>query len=288
MRRVLITGASGTVGSEVIKAIKALDFPIQIIAGVREITKEQSLYAGHNLQYVKFDYTNFSTFTPALFECDTLFLVRPPQIANVPKYFLPLIEVAKHIGIEHIIFLSVQGVNVNPGIPHYKIEKCIVESKIPYTFLRPAYFMQNFLTTLKSELKLKRRIFLPAGNTKFTLIDVEDIGRVVAKILEKPEKHFNQCYDLTCDEMLNFKEIAEKFSQLLGTTIKYISPNLLNFYITKRWNRLPTRFILVLVLLHYFPRFQKEPTTSTWVSEITQQSPGTFNAFIERNKFQWL
>lgn len=288
MRRVLITGASGTVGSEVIKAIKALDFPIQIIAGVREITKEQSLYADHNLQYVKFDYTNFSTFTPALFECDTLFLVRPPQIANVPKYFLPLIEVAKHIGIEHIIFLSVQGVNVNPGIPHYKIEKCIVESKIPYTFLRPAYFMQNFLTTLKSELKLKRRIFLPAGNTKFTLIDVEDIGRVVAKILEKPEKHFNQCYDLTCDEMLNFKEIAEKFSQLLGTTIKYISPNLLNFYITKRWNRLPTRFILVLVLLHYFPRFQKEPTTSTWVSEITQQSPGTFNAFIERNKFQWL
>ncbi len=288
MRRVLITGASGTVGCEVIKAIKALDLPIQIMAGVREITKEQSLYADHNLQYVNFDYTNFSTFTPALFECDTLFLVRPPQIANVPKYFSPLIEVAKNIGIEHIIFLSVQGVNANPGIPHYKIEKCIVESKIPYTFLRPAYFMQNFLTTLKSELKLKRRIFLPAGNTKFTLIDVEDIGRVVAKILEKPEKHHSQSYDLTCDEMLNFKEIAEKFSQILGTTIKYISPNLLNFYIAKRWNKLPTRFILVLILLHYFPRFQKEPSISPCVSEITHQSPGTLNAFIERNKPQWL
>lgn len=288
MKRVLITGATGTVGCEVIKSIKALDLPIQIMAGVREVTKSQSLYAGHDLQYVKFDFTNFSTFTPALFDCDTLFLIRPPQIANVPKYFFPLIEVAKRTGIQHIVFLSVQGVDENPGIPHHKIEKCIVESKIPYTFLRPAYFMQNFLTTFKSELMLKKRIFLPAGNTRFTLIDVEDIGRVAARVLEKPQKHLNQCYDLTCDEKLSFKEIAEKFSQLLGTTIKYISPNLLHFYINKRWNKLPTRFILVLILLHYFPRFQKEPSISQWVNEITQQAPGTFNAFIEKNKSQWL
>lgn len=288
MRRVLVTGATGTVGCEVIKAIKALDFPIQIKAGVRELTKKQSLFSEHDLQYVKFDYTNFASFTPALFECDTLFLVRPPQIANVPKYFYPLIDVAKKIGIQHIIFVSVQGVEENPGIPHFKIEKCIVDSKIPYTFLRPAYFMQNFLTSLKSELVQKKRIFLPAGNTRFTMIDVEDIGRVTAKVLESPEKYLNKSFDLTCDEKLNFKEIAEKFSKLLGTTIKYISPNLLRFYVTQRWNKLPTRYILVLILLHYFPRFQKEALTSQWVSEITLQPAGTFSAFLERNKSQWL
>lgn len=288
MRRVLVTGATGTVGCEVIKAIKALDFPIQIKAGVRELTKKQSLFSEHDLQYVKFDYTNFASFTPALFECDTLFLVRPPQIANVPKYFYPLIDVAKKIGIQHIIFVSVQGVEENPGIPHFKIEKCIVDSKIPYTFLRPAYFMQNFLTSLKSELVQKKRIFLPAGNTRFTMIDVEDIGRVTAKVLESPEKYLNKSFDLTCDEKLNFKEIAEKFSKLLGTTIKYISPNLLRFYVTQRWNKLPTRYILVLILLHYFPRFQKEAVTSQWVSEITLQPAGTFGAFLERNKSQWL
>jgi uncharacterized protein YbjT (DUF2867 family) len=288
MKRIFITGATGTVGCEVIKAIKALDYPVQIKAGVREITKKQSLYADHDLQFVKFDYTNFATFTPALFECDTLFLVRPPQISNVPKYFYPLIEVAKKIGIQHIIFISVQGVEENPGIPHFKIEKCIVDSKIPFTFLRPAYFMQNFLTTLKSELINKKRIFLPAGITRFTMIDVEDIGRVAAKVLESPEKHLNKCYDLTCDEKLNFKEIAEKFSKLLGSTIKYISPNLLRFYLTQRWNKLSTRYILVLILLHYFPRFQKEPTTSQCVSNITLQPAGTFDAFLEKNKFQWL
>ena len=288
MRRVLITGASGTVGSEVIKAIKALDFPIYIKAGLPEITKKQSLYAEHDLQYVKFDFCNFATFTPALFECDTLFLVRPPQIANVPKYFHPLIDVAKKMGIKHIIFLSVQGVTDSPGIPHHKIEKYIVDSKIPYTFLRPAYFMQNFLTTLKSELMLKKRIFLPAGKTRFTMIDVEDIGRVAAKVLENPDQHLNKCYDLTCDEKLNFKEIAEKFTTLLGTTIKYVSPSLLRFYITQRWNKLPTRYILVLILLHYFPRFQKEPETSQWVQKITLQPPGNFDSFVQRNKSQWL
>ena len=45
-----------------------------------------------------------------------------------------------------------QGVEKNKIIPHHKIEKLIVVSKIPFTFLRPAYFMQNFTTTLSNDI----------------------------------------------------------------------------------------------------------------------------------------
>jgi len=79
-------------------------------------------------------------------------LLRPPQISDVKKYFAPLVETAKKSSIKHIVFLSVQGVDNSKIIPHHKIEKSIVDSKIIYTFLRPAYFMQNFTTTLRNDL----------------------------------------------------------------------------------------------------------------------------------------
>lgn len=71
-----------------------------------------------------------------------------------------------------------QGVEKSRIIPHHKIEKQIVTRGIPYTFLRLAYFIQNFTTTLHHALVNKRKIFLPAGNTKLTSIDVTDIGNV--------------------------------------------------------------------------------------------------------------
>ena len=79
-------------------------------------------------------------------------MLRPPQISDVKKYFAPLVETAKKSSIKHIVFLSVQGVDNSKIIPHHKIEKSIVDSKIIYTFLRPAYFMQNFTTTLRNDL----------------------------------------------------------------------------------------------------------------------------------------
>ncbi len=60
---------------------------------------------------------------------------------------------------------------------------------MPCTFLRPAYFMQNFTTTLPSDLVNHQRIYLPAGQAKFT-IDVEDIGDVTAKFFNRTTKSY--------------------------------------------------------------------------------------------------
>ncbi|MDP5140566.1 MAG: NmrA family NAD(P)-binding protein, partial [Spirosomaceae bacterium] len=90
-----------------------------------------------------------------------------------------------------------QGAEDNSVIPHHKIERLIIDSGISYTFLRPAYFMQNFTTTLRKELVENNRIFLPAGEAKFTLVDVQDVGKVAAETLLSSDKHVNIGYDLT-------------------------------------------------------------------------------------------
>ncbi|MGB6035282.1 MAG: NmrA family NAD(P)-binding protein, partial [Cryomorphaceae bacterium] len=240
--------------------------------------------ANPKLEKIKFDFTDLNTFLPALKEVDLLFLLRPPQISDVGKYFAPLIHTAKEASVRHIVFLSVQGVEKSKIIPHYKIEKLIVESEIPYTFLRPAYFMQNFTTTLRNDLVNKHRIYLPAGKEKFTVIDVEDIGAVAARIITAPQEHINKSYALTNNEKLTFGEMADKLSDGLNRKIDFISPNLLQFFLAKKKEGVPTMFIFVLIMLHYFPRFQEAPETTEWVKKITGKAAKTFDEFILANK----
>ena len=284
MTKVLITGATGNVGTEVIKSLQNIDHQLEIYAGVRNLNEDRLKLSNYKVNFSLFDFTDVETYKTALDGCEILFLLRPPQISEVEKYFKPLVDTCKKNGVKHIVFLSVQGVEKSKMIPHHKIEKLIVDSKIPYTFLRPAYFMQNFTTTLHNDLVNKKRIYLPAGNAKFTLVDVRDIGAVSATILTNISKHINKSYELTCKVKLTFLEMARILSDILGIEIQYISPNLISFFLTKRKEKTPTMFILVMIMLHYFPRFQKEPETTNWVVKITNRQPTTFEQFINDNK----
>ena len=285
MRNVLITGATGNVGIAVINALHKLDHQLVIHAGVRDTGRGNEKLADLKVKMIEFDFTESQTIGPAMANIDLLFLLRPPQIADVKKYFVPIIDAAKQSSVKHIVFLSVQGVEKSKIIPHHQIEKLIVESQIPYTFLRPAYFMQNFSTTLRNDLVNDQRIYLPAGQAKFTLIDVDDIGNVAAKIITEPQQHVNKSYELTNNETLTFGEMAAKLSKGLGKKIAYISPNLLQFYFTKRREKVPTMFIFVMIMLHNFPRFQKTPPTTQWVKTITGQEPKSFEDFVTQITF---
>ena len=77
--------------------------------------------------------------------------------------------------------------------------------------------------------------------------------------------------------------MAEKLSKGLNTTIKYESPNLFKFYWTKRKEKMPTMLILVMIMLHYLPRFQREPNVTEWVKQITNDEPKTFDEFVIEN-----
>ena len=284
MTNVLITGAVGNVGMALIDALSKLKHGLSLHAGVRDVYEDGKKLTNYNIQLLHFDFKDFNSCQTALEGCDILFLLRPPQISEVEKYFKPIIDICINKRVKHIVFLSVQGVEKSKIIPHYKIEKLIVESKIAYTFLRPAYFMQNFTTTVLADIVNNKLIYLPAGNAKFTLVDVSDIGSVAAKILINISLHKNKKYELTNREKLTFTEMAEILSSELGFKIWFKSPNPISFFLKKRKEKLPTMLILVMIMLHYFPRFQNEPKTTGWVEKITNRPPTTFKQFINKNK----
>ncbi len=107
---------------------------------------------------------------------DIVFLLRPPQLADISKYFEPFVDAMLARKIRQIVFLSVQGVENQKGIPHHKIEKLILDKGLSYAFLRPSYFKQNLTSTLIHEIRTRNAIFIPAGKEKFTWVDAKDIG----------------------------------------------------------------------------------------------------------------
>lgn len=286
MKSILITGATGNVGSAVISSLLKLTESSTILAGVRSPKKEYPFLTKHNIKKVHFDFEDQSSISKALKETDVLFLLRPPQISDAKKYFQPLVDSAKTNNIEHIVFLSVQGAETSSLIPHHKIEKIIQDSGIDYTFLRPAYFMQNFTTTLRQDIIENDLIYLPAGKAKFTIINLNDVGSVGAKILVNLKPHVNQAYDLTNYEQITFEQMAKQLTNELDRKIAYKCPSLIAFFLRKKREGVPTMFILVMIMLHYLPRFKKTPPISDNVLTISGKKPTPFRDFVASHKQQ--
>lgn len=113
------------------------------------------------------------------------------------------------------------------------------------------------------------------------------MGEVAARVLLHPEKHSNQAYELTNAEQMDFAGMCAILSKGIGREIKFNSPNLLSFFLQKSKEGLPAAFILVMIMLHYLPRFQIAPITSDWTEKLLDRKPTTFAEFVEREKYLW-
>ncbi len=276
---ILLTGAGGNVTQAIIR-----NLPEELLSKVI-LTSRNAHTLGNKIRI--FDFEKQETFASALEGIDLVFLLRPPHLSDVKKYFLPFILACKKVEVKHIIFLSVQGVETSNIIPHAKIEKLIIESGIKYTFIRPSYFMQNLTTTLNNDISKNHEIFLPAGNAPFLWIDVDNIGEAIASIIKNYAQHENKVYIITGKELLNFQQVADMISKKTGTEIKYKSPLLISFYLKKRKDGMLPGLALIMILLHYLPRFQKAPVISKDFTTLTGKEPTTLSDFIDRNKESW-
>jgi len=287
-QQILITGATGNVGKETIK--KLLNSKLEnfnVIAGVRDLNEAKEKLNYNKLRFIKFDFKNKKLIKKSLQHIDKMLLVRPPAISKVKKYILPVIKEAKINDIKHIVFLSLQGVENNPLVPHYKIEKFIKKEKIPYTFLRPSFFMQNLSTTHKKEIKENDEIYIPAGEGKTNFIDVRDIAEAASLVLRE-EEHKNKAYELTGKESLSYYEIANILSEELGRKIVYKDPSIIKFFIRKKKEGLSIGKILIMIGLYTVAKLGKANKITNEVQNLLGKEPIKFSEFVKDYKEVWM
>jgi len=285
MKHILITGATGNVGFEVIRFLEQNGTPNKIIAGVRNIESAKRVFKDFpNIDFVNFDFEHSETFDNALVNIDTIFLLRPPHISNIDKYFKPLIRKIKEHIVNEVVFLSVQGAEKSKVIPHNKIERLIQEYALDSIFLRPSYFMQNLTTTLLDDIKTKRQIILPAGKAKFNWIDIENIGEVASILLNRFSDYRNLSIELTGYENKDFYKVVDLLNDSIEKPIYFSNVSPFEFYKIKKKEGMVKGMIIVMIMLHFLPRFQKVPIISDWYEKITGKKPTSLIEFIEREK----
>lgn len=222
---ILVTGATGTLGNEVVKQLSAKG---KIIKAAARSANDNTFGNLGEVQVVQLDYNRPDTLAVSFKGVDKLFLLTPFQ-SNMVDLTANLVNEAKNASVKYIVKQSVMGADaeagITPGRLHRQAEKIIEESGIPFTFLRPNFFMQNFVNFHSHFIKSQGAFYVPAGDAQVSFVDVRDIAAVGVQSLVTTDdsQHTRKAYDITGGEALSYGQAAEILSKEVGKKVNYVN-----------------------------------------------------------------
>lgn len=278
MKKMLIFGALGRMGGEIIKALPA-DTPIR----AADISIDGDY--PENVEPFLFDINAPpADITPLFDEVERMFLLWPPGV-DVKQSMAPLITAAAKHGVKQAVFLSILGADQLKIVPHRAVEQLLEASGMDWVFLRSAYFMQNLSGIHAPDIRELDEVFIPAGKGNIGLVDVRDVAAVGAKALL--EGHKNVAYSLTGPKALTFKEVAEEFSQGLEKPIQYSNPNIIKFVRHMLKRGVPFGLALFMVIEYTATKLGKSGLVTNEIENVLGRSPQPLSHFIADYKTAW-
>lgn len=279
---ILITGASGNVGREVVK--QALAVGLKIRATFQSPAVAAQAPAG--LEGVIMDYAKPETIRPALDGVEKIFLVGPP-VRDLPAFEANFVKEARAAGRQHVVKVSALGgrESMFPS-GHRDSEENIEASGLPYTFLRPNGFMQNLVNYNAGTIRSQNAFYGCQGNGAVSLVDIRDIA-AAAVIVLAATGHEGKSYALTGSETLTNEHIAGKLSGIVGHKISYVDlpPTELKKVLLSagmlEWSA------DALVDLQCLYREGKAGMVTDDVERLTGRKPITFDQFARDYAFAW-
>lgn len=218
---ILLTGATGKCGSSAAAELIRRGVPLRAL--VRDADKAASLRSA-GVDLVVGDAANADDLARAMAGVDKALLLLPngEQQLDLERQFT---DQAAAAGVRHLVKLSSMEAQPDARAPipriHWASEEYIRASGLAWTMVKPNFFMQNLLANAPT-IKSMHKFFLPLGDGTTGMIDTRDIGAVLATVLADAG-HEGQSYEITGPELLNFHEVAERFTEVLGVRIEYVN-----------------------------------------------------------------
>jgi len=217
MNPVLVTGATGTVGAHVVRALQRRATPVR--AFVRDPEKAARLL-GPEVETVVGEFGDHAAVRAAVDGVARVFLA----CANHPQqgpWETAVVDAAVAAGVRHVVKLSAFGAYIGSPVAFLdangRVEHHLRQSGVPWTFLRPTFLMSNLLRGAGG-VRSEDAFLVPGAGAKIALVDPRDVAEVAAVVLTGAG-HEGRHYDVTGPEAVTFDDVAEHLSAVLGRPI---------------------------------------------------------------------
>jgi len=224
---ILVTGATGTIGREIVFALAAHQ-EARVLAGSRdpEQAAKQFQHLG-NVRPVALDLERADTIPAALAGVDKIAIVSP-LAPSISQQMHRLVAAARSAGIQHLVRSSLIGTDepdlITEAQWHAEADAAVRASGIPFTILQPTQYFQNLVNFGHDRtVREQGAIYLPLGESRVSNVDTRDIGAVAARVLLTPgSEHHGRSYALTGGESIGMDEVAQAIGQALGKPVRYV------------------------------------------------------------------
>jgi uncharacterized protein YbjT (DUF2867 family) len=284
--KVLVTGATGNVASVVVGEL--LKRGAEVRALIRKPDAGNKLPAG--VETAIGDLLDPVSIEEAMKGVDKLFLLNA-VVADELTQALIAYGIAKRIGLKHVTYLSVFKVQEFRDVPHFAsklaVEGALREFGVPYTILRPGYYMQNDIG-LKDALTGPGLYPMPLGTAGIAAADMRDIAEAAAISLTEGG-HEAQTYDIVAPSLISGPGNAALWSKLLGKEIKYTGHDFDQWEKGMR-ERMPSwsAFDLRMMLQGYFDRgFASTETEVARLTKLLGHAPRSYEDFAAETVKLW-
>jgi uncharacterized protein YbjT (DUF2867 family) len=260
----LVIGATGKTGSRVLQQLQARGYQVKGAARSAE---------------VYFDWNAPATWAPALTGVHSVYVTYYPDLAipKAPEDISTFCALAKMKGVKHITLLS------GRGEPAAQVcENIVKQSGINWTIVRAAWFNQNFSEGLFRQFIISGNIALPVSVATEPFVDVDDIADVVVTSMTNPI-HQGQLYEVTGPELLNFSQVAVRFSELLKRKVTFEQITLDEFRTRLKQNHVEQGAIEALCYLFTEVLDGRSEFTTDGVFRALRREPRSFNQYILDN-----
>jgi uncharacterized protein YbjT (DUF2867 family) len=215
---ILVTGAAGVTGREVVKAL--LERGEAVRALVRDAERGRPL-AELGAELAVGDLEDAATLAAGFHAVDRVYLLLP-SVPTAPGQAANAIAAARPAGVGLIVRHSILASGEPGAYTEWNgaADRLVARSGIPFVTLRPSFFMQNLLWSA-AEIAATGQFTLPVGDAVVSHIDVRDIAAVAATVLTEPG-HAGRSYALTGPEALSYHQVAERLGTALGRPVKFV------------------------------------------------------------------
>ncbi|MEU6485788.1 NAD(P)H-binding protein [Streptomyces sp. NPDC046887] len=210
---ILVTGATGTTGSRLVRRLVDAGHP------VRAAARRPRPAAG--AESATFDWNDPDTHRPAVDGAAAVYLIPPPGTLDPVPVMLPFLDLARRAGVRRAVLLSSSQVESGgPGAGG--VHRVLPELFPEWAVLRPSWFMQN-LTGQHQHAEAIRRdglLTTATGEGRVAFVDADDIAAVAAYALTDPVPH-NTDRVLTGPRPLSYAEAAAVLGEATGRPVRH-------------------------------------------------------------------